>query len=100
MRLACTSNEGGGQESVESCRMGEVESVGTVELACFGRLLRMGCDPFLILCVDLLEVGKLYGSRMGYQGNILLSAGRRGRRGRDKKPNYIGEEGERPSQKA
>ena len=50
--------------------------------------------------MDLLEVGKLYGSRMGYHGNILVSAGRRGRRGRDKKPNYVGEEGERLSQKA
>ena len=47
--------------------------------------------------MDLLEVGKLYGSRMGYQGNILVSAGRRGRRGRDKKLNYVGEEEERPS---
>ena len=28
--------------------MGEVESVGTVELVCVGRLLRMGCDSFLI----------------------------------------------------
>ena len=38
----------GDHESADSCRMGEVESVGTVELVCFGRLLRMGCDPFLI----------------------------------------------------
>ena len=35
-------------ESANSCRMGEVENVGTVELVCVGRLLRMGCDPFLI----------------------------------------------------
>ena len=28
--------------------MGEVESVGTVELVCVGKLLRMGCDPFLM----------------------------------------------------
>ena len=31
-----------------SYRMGEVESVGTVELVCVGRLLRMVCDPFLM----------------------------------------------------
>ena len=48
MRLACTSDEGGGQESVDSCRMGEVESVGMVELVCDARLLRMGCGPFLM----------------------------------------------------
>ena len=28
--------------------MGEVESVGTVELVCVGRLLRVGCNPFLM----------------------------------------------------
>ena len=38
----------GGQESADSCRMGEVESVGMVELVCVGRLLRMGYDPFLM----------------------------------------------------
>ena len=39
----------GGHESANSCRMGKVESVGTVELVvCVGRLLRMGCDPFLM----------------------------------------------------
>ena len=37
-----------GHESAESCRMGKVESVGTVELVCVGRLLRMICDPFLV----------------------------------------------------
>ena len=37
-----------GHKSADSCRMGEVESVGTVELVCVGRLLRMGCDPFLM----------------------------------------------------
>ena len=28
--------------------MGEVKSVGTVELVCVGRLLKMRCDPFLM----------------------------------------------------
>ena len=36
----------GGYESAGSCRMDEVESVGTVELVCVGRLLRMGSDLF------------------------------------------------------
>ena len=38
----------GGHESADSCRTGEVESVGTVELVCVGKLLRIGCDPFLM----------------------------------------------------
>ena len=56
----------GDHESADSCRMGEVESVGTVELVCFGRLLRMGCDPFLMSVCGSVGGGKLYGSRMGY----------------------------------
>ena len=32
--------------SANSCRMGGIEDVGTVELECVGRLLRMG----VILC--------------------------------------------------
>ena len=38
----------GYHESVDSCRMGEVEGVGTVELVCIGRLLRMSCDSLLM----------------------------------------------------
>ena len=41
-----------------SCIMGEVESVGTVRLVCVGRLLRMGCDPFLISVCGSVGVGK------------------------------------------
>ena len=37
-----------GNDSADSNRMGEVESVGTMELVCVGRLLRMGCDPLLM----------------------------------------------------
>ena len=48
MRLAYDRNGEGGNKSSDSCRMGEVESVGTVEVVCVGRLLRMGCDPFLM----------------------------------------------------
>ena len=39
----------GDHVSAYSCRMAEVEIVGTVELVCVGRLLRMDCDSFLIL---------------------------------------------------
>ena len=38
----------GDDESVASCRMGEVEGAGTVEMVCVGTLLRMGCDSFLM----------------------------------------------------
>ena len=31
-------------KSAGSCKTGEVECVGTVELVCVGGLLRMGCD--------------------------------------------------------
>ena len=45
----------------DSCRMREIEVVGTVELVCIGRLLRMGGEYFLLLvwCGDLLEMGSL-----------------------------------------
>ena len=50
----------GNHKSADSCRMGEVEGVGLVELVCVGRLLRIGCDFFVMpICVDLLEVGNL-----------------------------------------
>ena len=48
MRLVCGSDGRRGHKSADSCRMGEVESVGTVDLVCVGRLLRIGCDPFLM----------------------------------------------------
>ena len=38
----------GGHESAGSCKMVEFESLVTVELVRLGRLLRMGCDPFLM----------------------------------------------------
>ena len=45
----------------DSCRMREIEVVGTVELVCVGRLLRMGGESFLlpVWCGDLLEVVSL-----------------------------------------
>ena len=38
----------GDDQSADSCIMGEVEGVETVELVCVGRLLRIGCDSFLM----------------------------------------------------
>ena len=38
----------GYHESADSCRMGEVEGVGTVELVCVGRQFRISCDFFLM----------------------------------------------------
>ena len=34
--------------SAGSCRTGEIEGVGTVELVCVGRLLRIGGESFLL----------------------------------------------------
>ena len=51
-----------GHESVDSCRMGEVESVGPVELVCVGRLLRMGCGPFLRPVCGFLGGGETMGA--------------------------------------
>ena len=34
--------------SADSCRMGEIEKVGTVELEYEGRQLRIGCDSLLM----------------------------------------------------
>ena len=34
--------------TADSCKMGEVEDLGAVELVCVDRLLRMGCDSFLM----------------------------------------------------
>ena len=53
---------GGGHKSVDSCRMGEVESVGMVELVCVGRLLSMGCGPFLMPVYGLLGDGETMGA--------------------------------------
>ena len=90
-------------ESANSSTMGEVGIVGTVELFCVGRLLRMGCDSFLIPVCGSVGGENLSGSRMGYHGNILLRTnGGRGYeeteslilleelgRGRDRQPNFV-----------
>ena len=47
-----------GHESADSGRMGEVGSVRTVELVCVGRLLRMGCDPFVMSVCGSVEGGE------------------------------------------
>ena len=40
-----------------SCRMGEIEGVRTVELVYIGRLLRMGCDSLLMPLCGSVEGG-------------------------------------------
>ena len=87
----------GDHQSADSCRMGEVEGVGMVELVCAGRLLRMGCDSFVMSVCGSVGSGEP-GSRMGYHGNILLRTNGE-RRGRDRKPNFSGGR-ERQRQKA
>ena len=88
----CVETMGDGDhQSADSCRMGEVEGVGMVELVCAGRLLRMGCDSFVMSVCGSVGSGEP-GSRMGYHGNILLRTNG-GRRGRDRKPNSVGGKG-------
>ena len=81
----------GDHKSANSCRIGEVEGVGTVELVCVGRLLRMGCDSFVMPMCWSVGSGEP-GSRMGYHGNILLRTNV-GKGGRDRKPNSVGGKG-------
>ena len=59
-----------GHESVESCGMGEVESVETVELVCVGRLLRMGCGPFLMPVCGFLGGGETMGAEWATMGTF------------------------------
>ena len=81
----------GDHELADSCRMGKFEGVGTVELVCVGRLLRMCCDSFIMPMCGTVGSGEP-GSRMGYHRNILLRTNG-SRRGRDRKPNSVGGEG-------
>ena len=60
----------GDHESADSCRMGEVEGVETVELVCVGRLFRMGCDSFVMPVCGTVGSGDP-GSRMGYHEKVL-----------------------------
>ena len=52
--------------SAGSCRIGEVESVGTAKPVCVGGLLRLAVNLFYYLCEDLLEVGSLE------EGSLML----------------------------
>ena len=52
--------------SAGSCRMGEVESVGTAKPVCVDGLLRLVVNLFYCLCEDLLEVGSLE------EGSLML----------------------------
>ena len=67
--------------------MAKVEGVGTVELVCAGRLLRRGCNSFVIPVCGSVGNGEPW-SRMGYHGIILLRTNG-GRRGRDRKPDFV-----------
>ena len=82
-------------ESTDFCRMEEVEGVGTVELVCVNRLLRMGCDSFVMPVCGYVGSGDP-GSRMGYHGNILLRTSGGGET--DRKPNSVEGEEERQRQ--
>ena len=82
----------GDHKSADSCRMGEVECVGTKEPVYVGRLLRMGCDSFVMPVCGFVGSGEP-GSRIDYHGNILLRAND-GRRVRYRKPNSAGGKGE------
>ena len=77
----------GDHESADSCKIVEVEGVGTVELVFVGRLLRVGCGSFVMLLCKSVRSGEP-GSRMGYHRNILLRTNG-GRRGRDRKPDFV-----------
>ena len=50
--------------------MGEVESVGMVELVCVGRLLRMGCGPFLMHVCGFLGGGETMGAEWATMGTF------------------------------
>ena len=62
MRLVCGNNGVGGRESVDSCTIGEVESLATVELVCVGRLLKMNCGPFLMPVCEFVGGGETMGA--------------------------------------
>ena len=78
--------------------MNQVVGMGTVELVCIGRLLRMACDSFIMPMCGSVRSGEP-GSRMSYHGNTLLR-NNGGRRGGHRKPNSVGGEEERQRQKA
>ena len=61
----------GDHESADSYRMGKVEGVGTKEPVYVGRLLRMGCDSFVMPVCGFVGSGEP-GSRIDHHGNILL----------------------------
>ena len=56
----------GGHKSADFCRMAKVASVGTVELVvCVGKLLRMGCDPFLMSVYGSVGGGEILWEQNG-----------------------------------
>ena len=89
--------EEGDHESIDSCRMREVEGVGTVELVCVGTLLRMGCDSFLMHVCGSIGGGELLWKQNGLPWEHSVenkwAGGGGGGRGRDKKFNSVGGRG-------
>ena len=69
--------------------MGEVESVGTVELVCVGRLLRMGCDSFLIPVCGSVGGGEPLWEQSGLPWEHSVENQWRGG-GRGRKPYSVG----------
>ena len=88
-----------GHESADSCRMGEVEGVGKVELVCVGRLLRMGCDPFIMLVWIYWKWETWEQNELPWEHSVENQWGEE-RRGRDRKSNSVGGEEEKQRQKS
>ena len=91
MKLACSNDEGGGSRVSWLLQNGESRGCGNGGAGVCCRLLMMGCDSFVMPVCGSLGSGEP-GSRMGYQGNILVRLNG-GRWSRDRKPNFVGGEG-------
>ena len=72
----------GDHDLADTCRLGGVEIVGTVELVCVDRLLRMSFDSFLMsVCGSIGGGESLWEQNELPLGNILLRTNGRGGRG-------------------
>ena len=91
MKLACSNDEGGGSRVSWFLQNGESRGCGNGGAGVCCRLLMMGCDSFVMPVCESLGSGEP-GSRMGYQGNILVRLNG-GRWSRDRKPNFVGGKG-------
>ena len=68
----------GDHESADSCRMGKVEGVGTKEPVYVGRLLRMGCDSFVMPVWICWKWGTWEQNRPPWEHSVENQWGRRG----------------------